>query len=117
MVFRPRLAAPKTCNNLAGLLATLRGSVYLPSYSLSFFESSCEHVLCPRDLELCFCGWETWSVQLREEHWLKVIEDKVLRKIHACRREKVTRDLSKLCAVKSFVICARQILFGRSNQG
>jgi len=32
VVFKPRLTAPKNCNILAGLLATVSNSVQLPSY-------------------------------------------------------------------------------------
>jgi hypothetical protein len=35
-------------------------------------------------------GCETWSVTLREEHRLRVFENRVLRKISGPEREKVT---------------------------
>jgi hypothetical protein len=48
-------------------------------------------------------GCETWSLTLREEHRLRVFENKVLRRIFGRRRDEVTggwRD----CATRSFVI-------------
>jgi hypothetical protein len=37
------------------------------------------------------CGCETWSLTLREEHKLRVFEDRVLRRIFGLRRDEVTR--------------------------
>jgi hypothetical protein len=41
-------------------------------------------------------GCETWSLTLREEHRLRVFEDRVLRKIFRPKRDKVTRGWRKL---------------------
>jgi hypothetical protein len=41
-------------------------------------------------------GFETWSLILREEHKLKVFENRVLRKIFGQKRDKVTRTWRKL---------------------
>jgi hypothetical protein len=37
-------------------------------------------------------GSETWSPTLREEHRLRVIENRVLRKIFGPKRDEVTRE-------------------------
>jgi hypothetical protein len=37
-------------------------------------------------------GWGTWFFTLRKEHRLKVLEDRVLRKIFGPKREKVAGD-------------------------
>jgi hypothetical protein len=42
------------------------------------------------------CGCETWSLTLREEHRLRVFENKVLRKISGTKRDKVTGGWRKL---------------------
>ena len=39
------------------------------------------------------CGCETWSITLREEHKLRILENRALRKIHGSRREEVTEEL------------------------
>jgi len=39
------------------------------------------------------CGCETWSIKLREEHRLRILENGELRKIHGSKRKKVTEEL------------------------
>jgi hypothetical protein len=41
-------------------------------------------------------GCETWSVTLREQHRLRVFENRVLRRIFGPKRDEVTRDWRKL---------------------
>jgi hypothetical protein len=41
-------------------------------------------------------GCETWSLTLREEHRLRVFENRVLRRISGLRRDELTRDWRKL---------------------
>jgi hypothetical protein len=41
-------------------------------------------------------GCETWSLTLREEHRLRVFENRVLRRIFGPKRNEVTGDLGKL---------------------
>jgi hypothetical protein len=48
---------------------------------------------------------ETWSLILREEHELKVFENRVLRKIFGPKRDDVTGGWRKLRNARSFVIC------------
>jgi hypothetical protein len=41
-------------------------------------------------------GFETWSLTLREEHRLRVFENRVLRRIFGLKRNEVTGGLRKL---------------------
>jgi hypothetical protein len=41
-------------------------------------------------------GWETWSLTLREEHRLRVFENRVLRRILGPKRVEVTGEWRKL---------------------
>jgi hypothetical protein len=41
-------------------------------------------------------GYETWSLTLREEHRLRVFENRVLRRIFEPRRGEIIRGLRKL---------------------
>jgi hypothetical protein len=41
-------------------------------------------------------GCKTWSLTLREEHRLRVSENRVLRRTFGPKREEVTRDWRKL---------------------
>jgi hypothetical protein len=41
-------------------------------------------------LPVVLCGCETWSMTLREEHRLRVFENKVLRRIFGPKRAEVT---------------------------
>ena len=47
-------------------------------------------------LPVVLYGCETWSLALREEHRLRVFENKVLRKIFGAKRDKITGDWRKL---------------------
>jgi len=46
-------------------------------------------------LSVVLCGFETWSLTLREEHRLMVFENMVQRKIFWPKREEVKRTLEK----------------------
>jgi hypothetical protein len=41
-------------------------------------------------------GWQTWLLTMREEHGLRVFENRVLRRIFGSKRDKVTREWRKL---------------------
>ena len=47
-------------------------------------------------LSVVLYGCETWSLALREEHRLRVLENKVLRKIFGAKRDKITGEWRKL---------------------
>jgi hypothetical protein len=55
-------------------------------------------------LPVVLYGCETWSLTLREEHRLRVFENRVLRKIFGPKRDEVTGEWRKL-HMRSFVIC------------
>ena len=67
-------------------------------------------------LPVTLCGCETWSVTLREEHRLRLFEDRVLRGKFGLKGNEVTWEWRRL-HMWSFMICAcHQILLGSSNQ-
>jgi hypothetical protein len=45
-----------------------------------------------RILPVVLYGCETWSVTLREEHRMRVLENRVLRKIFVSERQEQTSD-------------------------
>jgi hypothetical protein len=47
-------------------------------------------------LFVVLCGCETWSLTLREEHRLRVFENRVLRRIFGPKRDEVTGEWRKL---------------------
>ena len=47
-------------------------------------------------LLVVLCAYETWSLTLREEHWLKMFENRVLGKIFGPKTEEVTGQWRKL---------------------
>jgi hypothetical protein len=47
-------------------------------------------------LSVVLCGCETWSLTLREEHRLRVFENRVLRRIFGPKRDDETGDWRKL---------------------
>jgi hypothetical protein len=48
-------------------------------------------------LPVILYGCETWSLKLREEHRLRVYENKVLRRIFGLKRDEVRGEWRKLC--------------------
>ena len=47
-------------------------------------------------LPVVLYGCETWSLTLREEHRLRVFENKLLRKIFGAKKDEITREWRKL---------------------
>jgi hypothetical protein len=47
-------------------------------------------------LPVVLCGCEPWSLTLREEHRLRVFENRVLRRIFGPKRDEVTGQWRKL---------------------
>ena len=47
-------------------------------------------------LSVVFYGCETWSLTLREEHRLRALENKVLRKIFGAKKDEITGEWRKL---------------------
>ena len=47
-------------------------------------------------LPIVLYGCETWSLTLREEHWLRVFENRVLRRVFGPKRDEVTGEWRKL---------------------
>jgi hypothetical protein len=47
-------------------------------------------------LPVVLYGYETWSLTLREEHRLRVFENRVLRRVFGPKRDEVTREWRKL---------------------
>ena len=50
----------------------------------------------PINLPVVLYGCETWMLTLREEHRLRVFENRVLKRIFGPKRDKVTREWRKL---------------------
>jgi hypothetical protein len=47
---------------------------------------------------------ETWSLALREEHRLRVFENRVLRRIYGYKKDELIGGW-KNCTMRSFIIC------------
>jgi hypothetical protein len=61
-------------------------------------------------LPVVLYGCETWSLTLREEHRLRVLENRVLRRIFRPKRDEVTWEDY---ITRNLMICAHhEILFG-----
>jgi hypothetical protein len=60
-------------------------------------------------LAVCLCGCQTWSLALRGENKLTVLEKSVLRKTYEPRREQVIENLGTLYTImRNFIICTFQ---------
>jgi hypothetical protein len=55
-------------------------------------------------LPVVLYGCETWSLTLREEHRLRVFENRVLRRIFGPKRDEKTAGWRKL-QMRSFITC------------
>jgi hypothetical protein len=55
-------------------------------------------------------GCETWSLTLREERWLRVLENRVLRGIFGPKRDGVTGEWRKLHEELNDVYCSQNIV-------
>ena len=63
-------------------------------------------------LPVVLYGCETWLLTLREEHRMRVYENRVLRRLFGPKRDKVTGN-GEYCITRSLMISApHQILFG-----
>jgi hypothetical protein len=58
-------------------------------------------------------GFETWSLTLREEHGLRVFENRVLRRIFGPKRDEITGEWRRLLNEGLTVYTTQQILFGQ----
>jgi hypothetical protein len=47
-------------------------------------------------LPVVLYGYETWSLTLKEERWLRLFENRVLRRIFGPKRDEVTGEWRKL---------------------
>jgi hypothetical protein len=54
-------------------------------------------------LPLVLYGCETWSLTLREEHRLRVFENRMLRRIFGPKKDEVT--VEENCIMRSFITC------------
>jgi hypothetical protein len=67
-------------------------------------------------LPVVLYGCDTWSLKLREEHRLRVFENRVLRRIFGTKRFEVTGN-GRSCTMRSFIIYTHpQISLGKSRR-
>jgi hypothetical protein len=72
------------------MLATIQSSTFLSSRLLS------RNIKIRIYKTVVLCGCETWSLTLREDHRLRVFENRVLRRIFGPKRDEVTGGWRKL---------------------
>ena len=68
-------------------------------------------------LPLVLCGCETWYLTLREEYWLRMFGNRVLRKVFGPNREEVTGGMEKLHSGEFMIFTPQQVLSRWSSQG
>jgi hypothetical protein len=59
-------------------------------------------------LPVVLYGFETWSLTLREEHRLRALENRLLRRIFVPKRDKVTGEWRKLHNEEPNDLCCSQ---------
>jgi hypothetical protein len=68
-------------------------------------------------LPVVLYGCKTWSLTLREEHRLRVFENRVLSRIFGPKRDEVTGEWRKLHNEELHNLYHPQISLGKSSQG
>jgi hypothetical protein len=68
-------------------------------------------------LPVVLYGCETWSLILREEHRLRVFENRVLRRIFGPKRDKVTGEWRKLHNEELHDLYSLPSIIRKSNRG
>ena len=63
-------------------------------------------------LPVVLYGCETWSLTMREEHRLRVFENRVLRGILGPRRDKLTKDGENCIMTSLMISTSHKIKFG-----
>jgi hypothetical protein len=63
-------------------------------------------------LSVVLYGTETWSLTLKEEHRLRVFENRVLRRLFGSKRDVVTREWRKLHNEELIICILHPIFFG-----
>jgi hypothetical protein len=76
------------------MLATIQSRTFLSSRLLS--KNIKIRIYKTIILPVVLYGWETWSLTLREEHRLRVFENRVLRRIFGPKRDEMTGGWRKL---------------------
>jgi hypothetical protein len=92
-----------------GMLAIIQSRIFCPSvlYKKKLKIKIYKTVILPVVLYEC----ETWSLTLREEHKLRVFENRVLRRIFGPKREE--DDHGGNCIMMNFITCIlHRILLG-----
>jgi hypothetical protein len=87
------------------MLATIQSRLWSPEPSVfpSFVKKSKNENIQDYNFPVVLYGCETWSLTLRQEHRLRVFENKVLRRIFGSKRDEVTGGWRN-CITRSFVI-------------
>ena len=67
-------------------------------------------------LPVVFYSCETWPLALREEHGLRVFENKVFRKIFGVKRDEITGEWRKLHNAELYACILRLTLLGILNR-
>jgi hypothetical protein len=103
--------APVLCH-LSPLLEQRDGPnhFHISSLTWEFVGNNVNDLQFEIGLPVVLYGYETWSLTLREEHRLRVFENRVLRRIFLGRRGMRWRENGESCIMRSFMICTlRQV--------
>jgi hypothetical protein len=68
-------------------------------------------------LQFVLCGCETWSLTLREEHRLRVLENSVVRRIFGAKRDEITEEWRKLYNEEFHILYSSPDIICRPSQG
>ena len=63
-------------------------------------------------LPVVLYGCATWSLTLREAPRLKIVENRVLRKIFGPKRDEVTGEWRKICNEELMICTPHRVFFG-----
>ena len=81
---------------VAGFEPAIPASERPQTYSSDRAATEIRYNILSLSIRIVLYGCETWSLTLREEHRLRLLENKVLRRIFGSKRDEVTGEWRKL---------------------
>ena len=98
---KSRLKSGNTCHNLVQNL--LSSSLLSKNLKIKIYRNLILHVV--------LYGCETWSLILREEYWMKLFGNRVLRRIFGPKRGQLTGEWSRLHYKEVNDLCSSPNIF------
>jgi len=64
--------------------------------SFSFLDENIKNTISRKTVLPFLCGYKIWSLTLTEEHWLRLFENMMLRKVFGSKKDDVARNQKRM---------------------